>query len=102
MGETEIQKVVNKNRLSMSRVPSWAKEVFTQRAKEEFDDNYGLCLAAMLKECGEYNKLKQMFFGSELKIQLLLDNPQIPEENSEKVMNVGNGKTIKFGGKKEK
>lgn len=93
--ETNIQKIVNKNRISISRIPNWAKELFVERAKEEFCDDYGMCLATMIKECTEYNQLKRMFFNNEMNVQLLFDNPNIKTEDK-KFSTFGNGKKIKL------
>jgi hypothetical protein len=90
--ETNIEKRVNKNRLNIGHIPSWAKKLFTERAVEEFSDNYGQCLAAMIKECTEYNQLKKMFFDNELNVQLLFNNPAKPDEDDIKL---GNGKKIR-------
>jgi len=64
---TEIQKIVNKNRLSISRIDAWAKQAFLDRAEKEFCNDYGQCLMSMIKECAEYNSLKGLFFSGELK-----------------------------------
>ena len=98
--ETEVQRIVNKNRINISRIPSWAKELFVERAKEEFCDDYGMCLAAMLKECLEYNKLKEMFFSNEMNVQILLNNPGAKDEE-EKTITFGSGRKMKYNGGKK-
>lgn len=94
--ETNVEKIVNKNKLRMSRVPTWAKEIFLARAEEEFDGDYGQCLAALLKESGEYNSLKALFFSGELKLDSV---KEIVQDTNEKEIKFGTGK-IKKGGKK--
>lgn len=101
MEKTEIQKRIERKGIVISRIPEWAKEIFKARAKDEFCDDYGMCLAAMIKECGEYNKLKQMFFENELNVQLLFNNPQEELEEEMKTLKLGNGKLIKYNGGKK-
>lgn len=96
--ETNIQKIVNKNRINISRIPSWAKELFVERAEEEFCDDYGMCLAAMIKECTEYNQLKKMFFNNEMNVSLLFNNPEVKTQDEGKTITLGNGKKIKLPG----
>lgn len=100
--DSEIQKRIEKRGLVISRIPTWAKEIFINRAEEEFCDDYGMCLVAMLKESSEYNQLKQMFFNNELNVQLLLDGKSHNEVSGEETIRFGNGKIIKrIGGKNE-
>ena len=68
--ETEVQKIVNKNKLSVSRIAPWAKDYIVQRATEEFCGDYGQCLMSMVKECGDYALLKVNFLSGNL-------NPEI-------------------------
>ena len=107
--ETDIEKIVNRNRIVMSSVPTWAKELFLVRSQEEFGDHHGSCLAALLKDSAEYNKLKEMFFNNDMNVQLLLNAPQVETEvetdvkikEEVKSVRLGNGKTIEHkGGKK--
>jgi len=99
--ESEIQKRIDRRGIVISRLPDWARELFVDRAKSEFCNDYGMCLASMIKECGEYSKLKNMFFENEMNIQLLFNNPSTEVESSD-ILDVGNGKTIKLGGKNGK
>lgn len=99
MEESEIQKRIERKGIVISRVPDWAKELFKKRSKEEFCDDYGMCLASMIKECGEYNKLKQLFF--ENKLNLSSDNFELENENREKIIKTGSGKIIKYNGGKK-
>jgi len=94
--DSEIQKRIERKGIVISRVPDWAKELFKERSKEEFCDDYGMCLAQMVRESAELNELKQMFFSNGLNLQLLLDNSQVKNEGEEKVIKFGNGKTIKL------
>ncbi|MHA1690040.1 MAG: hypothetical protein ACTSU7_00250 [Candidatus Heimdallarchaeaceae archaeon] len=87
--ESEIQKRIVKNGLIISRLPSWARELIIGRAKEEFCDDYGMCISAVLKESLEYNQLKQMFFDNELNIKLGIGNEQT--EEIEKKIHFANG-----------
>ncbi len=98
INETEIQKIVKKRGLKINRIPEYAKEAFMNRAKLEFEDDYGMTLAAMVKESGEYNLLKQMFFENNLNVQLILGNP-IGFENSDQgeEIKTGSGNTIRKG-----
>lgn len=103
MDQSEIQKRIERRGIVISRLPDWAKELFIARAKEEFCDDYGMCLASMVKECGEYNKLKQLFFENELNINIELpsDNSPIKKEDSSQDLKLGNGKVIKFKGRQK-
>ena len=101
--ESEIQKRIAKDGIIISRIPGWAKDLFIVRAKEEFCSDYGMCLSAMIKECGEYNQLKQMFFENDLNVQLVLGSPSGETEEKEeegKVLKFGNGKIINLKGVK--
>lgn len=97
----EIQERIKKKGLIISRVPEWAKEAFIARAKAEFSDDYGMCLAAMFKESNEYAVLKQKFFDNDLNIQMIIGNNIKPDMISEDkdVIRAGNGKIIRKGRK---
>ena len=99
MEETKIQGIVNKNKLNISRIPSWAKEIFTERARIEFCDDYGMCLAAMIKECEEYNQLKKMFLNNQLNTQIIVKAKE--EELEEEGIVFGNGKKLNLNGGKK-
>ncbi len=94
MEKTELQKKIERKGIVISRLPEWAKEVFKARAREEFCDDYGMCLAAMLKECGEYHKLKEMFFENNLNLKKISEQ----KEDNEKSIKFANGKIIKYDG----
>lgn len=96
--ESELQKRIERQGIVISRLPKWAKEIFIARAQEEFCDDYGMCLAAMVKECGEYNKLKQMFLENNLNVSLLFNNPQIKNEEIKNPIKFGNGKQLNNDG----
>lgn len=89
--ESDIQRKINKNGLIISRVPSWAKDAFIERANEEFISDYGLCLATMCKECDEYNRLKEMFFTGNL-----MDS--LPNKEEGKKIILANGKELNTKG----
>lgn len=94
--ENELHKRIKKRGMIISRIPDFAKQAFIQRAKIEFEDDYGMCLAAMVKESNEYNMLKSMFFQNELNIQLSIGgNPGLPEPTDEEFIKTGSGKIIK-------
>jgi len=96
--DTEIQKRIERKGIVISRIPDWAKELFISRAQEEFCDDYGMCLAALIKESGEYNQLKSMFFNNQLNAKIILDENKIDED---KGITFGNGKKLNpNGGKK--
>ena len=95
--ESRIQQVVNKNKLSISRIPSWAKDVITERADEEFCGDYGMCIAQIVREANEYNCLKTKFFNSELGVKLISnDNPDEQKKPGDEII-TGNGRVIKGG-----
>ena len=91
--ESEIQKKIQKNGLIISRIPSWAKDAFIDRANEEFASDYGLCLSTMCKECDEYNRLKEMFFTG----NLIKSLPETKEEGKKIIL--ANGKELNKGDK---
>lgn len=82
--ESNIQKIVNENKLFMNDVPSWAKIKFLKRALTEFNDHYGNCLSQMIKECEEYGRLKEMFFNSNIDL-LTLSKLIVSAESSNKL-----------------
>ncbi|HED06098.1 MAG TPA: hypothetical protein ENI61_05375 [Ignavibacteria bacterium] len=88
---SEIQKRIERKGLVISRIPIWARDLFIERAKEEFCDDYGMCLSAMIKECGEFSQLKKLFFDNKLN----LNSDNIVDEKSIKF---ANGHTIKYNG----
>ena len=94
--DSEIQKRIERKGIVISRVPDWSKEVFLARAKSEFCDDYGMLLAAMVKECGEYAVLKEKFFSSDIDLRLLLGDNKVEETNQP---TFGNGKKLNKEGK---
>ena len=96
--DSEIQKRIERKGIVISRLPDWAKELFIKRAGEEFCDDYGMCLASMVKECGEYSQLKQIFFENKLNLKFLSDGAQSKNEDNLKEIKLGNGKIIKYNG----
>ena len=95
-----IQEIVEKQGLAISRIPDFAKQFFKSRAKGEFCNDYGMCLAAMVKESMEYARLKQMFFENNLNVQLLLNGQGNPMEEQTDRIQFGNGKKLNKGGEK--
>ncbi len=95
--ETKVQQTVNKNKLSISRIPSWAKEVIIGRAEEQFCGDYGMCVAQIVRESNEYDCLKRKFFNSELGVKLV--NQVSPDEKKKPgdEIRTGNGRVIKRG-----
>ena len=77
--EADIRKFVFKG-LVINRVPSWAKEIFIQKAQEEFADDYGQCLAYLLRTTLEYERLKELFLNNQLNVKLLLSGSEFTEE----------------------
>lgn len=94
MGETEVQKAVNKEKLSISRIPSWAKEVIVGRAEEEHCGDYGACIAQMVRESNEYNCLKRKFFNSEFGVSLVKEDKHDEKKKADDIV-AANGKVIK-------
>jgi len=89
--ETEIQKKIEKNGMIISRIPEWAKNIIKNRAEEEFSDDYGMCMASIIKESLEYNELKRKFFDGKVQIHL-----SKLEEKEEKEVKLANGQSIKY------
>ena len=50
----------------MNRVPAWAKTLFKDLAKQEFEDDYGQTLAAIIKESMEYRQFKELLLSNNL------------------------------------
>jgi len=92
--ETKVQQAVNKNKLSISRIPAWAKEVIVGRADEEFCGDYGMCVAQLVRESNEYDCLKRKFFDGSIKAKLITD--EHGEEKSNDEIKTANGKIIKM------
>ncbi len=97
--ETPVQKVVNKNKLSISRIPAWAKDVIVGRAEEEFCGDYGMCVAQIVREANEYDCLKRKFFNGEYKVKLLNEANPDEKKKPEDEIRTGNGRVIKGGNK---
>jgi len=95
--ETQVQRAVNKNKLSISRIPSWAKDVIIGRADEEFCGDYGMCVAQIVREANEYDCLKRKFFNSELGVKLITQDNSDEKKKPEDEIRAGNGKVIKMG-----
>jgi hypothetical protein len=93
MKETNIQKVVNKNKLSISRIPSWAKEFIIEKAESEHCGDYGACVAHHIRNSMEYDALKNRLFSGDLNMKLI-ENDEV-EKPVEKEIKTGNGKVIK-------
>ena len=93
--ETQVQRAVNKNKLSISRIPAWAKEVIVDRAEEEFCGDYGMCVAQFVRESNEYNCLKRKFFNSELGVKLIDQDSSDEKKKPEDKITTGNGRVIK-------
>jgi len=97
---TEIQRRVNKNGMVISRIPSWAKDIITEKADVEHAGDYGACIAQMIRDAMEYDSLKTKFFNNQLDVNLMIN-----DKHSEKVMKeessirTANGRVIE-GGKK--
>jgi len=67
----------------INRVPEQYKKLFKEIAKEEFCDDYGMCLRQLLASFLEYSRLKEMFFTNNLNIEMNISskNPtHIPEK----------------------
>lgn len=96
----DIKKRFESKGIVISRIPEWAKEEFKFRAEEEFADDYGMLLAALLKDSFEYNKLKEMMFNNALDIKLVVGNKEQPTEEESKEPKSISGEPIKrMGGK---
>lgn len=44
------------------------------RANQEFEGDYGMCLATMMKECIEYSKFKELIFSNQIPISINTGN----------------------------
>ena len=96
--ENELQTRIKRKGIIISRMPSWAKDAFIERAKLEFADDYGMCLASMIRESNEYLLLKQKFFNNQMDVQLILNNkPQEVEPEKDGEIKAGNGRIIRKG-----
>ncbi len=95
--ESKIQERVNKDKWTISRFPSWAKEVVIGRADEEFCGDYGMCLAQMVRESNEYDCLKRKFFNSEFGVKLLTEDNLDEKKKPDEEIRTGNGRVIKGG-----
>lgn len=93
--ETQVQQAVNKNKLSISRIPSWAKGVIVGRAEEEFCGDYGMCVAQFVRESNEYNCLKTKFFNGELGVKLVNQDDSDEKKKPEDEIRAGNGRVIR-------
>jgi len=56
------------NSLTISRVPPKTLEAFKKLAKDEFVDDYGMCLRDCLNSFVELKQFKHLFFSGEFKI----------------------------------
>ena len=90
MAETTITEKV-KQGFFISRFPSWAKLAFVERADQEFEGDYGMCLAQMVKECVEYNRLKELLFSGQIPIGV---NSQSETVSNKKEIKLANGKKL--------
>ena len=88
---TDIQKKIEKNGMIISRIPEWARQIIKDRAQEEFSDDYGMCMAGIIKESLEYNELKRKFFDGEVIMHLAKR-----EQEDVKEIQMANGKKIKY------
>lgn len=98
--ETKVQQAVNKNKLSISRIPSWAKDVIVGRAEEEFCGDYGMCVAQIVRESNEYDCFKRKFFNDEIGVKLVSQDNSDEKKKPEDEIRTGNGRVIKGGNKK--
>ena len=92
--ETKVQQAVNKNKLNISRIPSWAKDVIIGRAEEEFCGDYGMCIAQIVREANEYDCLKRKFFDGSIKVKLITEDKHSEEKSNDEIR-TGNGKVIR-------
>ncbi len=76
---SEIKHKIELNGIVVSRMPSWAKEVFKEMAKERFADDFGMTISYLLTSTLEYERLKEMFFNNQLNVKLLLE-PNAPQK----------------------
>jgi len=56
------------NSITMSRVPPKTLEAFKKLAKDEFVDDYGMCLRDCLNSFFELKQFKILFFNGDFKL----------------------------------
>ena len=95
MGEqnkmTSIKEAIEFRGIVMNRVPAWAKTLFKELSKQEFENDYGQTLAAIIKESMEYRQFKELLLSNNLSLFPVKEEPV--EETGRKSIN---GKPIKF------
>jgi hypothetical protein len=96
--KTEVQKIVEKQGMFISRMPDWAKDIIKSRANEEFCGDYGMCIAQFVREGNELNTIKEKFFSGEL-AKLVEDKHS---SNDQEYIKMGNGDKIKLKGGNKK
>lgn len=88
----DIKEQIEHNGLVINRIASWAKSYIKDRAKEEFCNDYGQLISALIKDSEELIQLKKMFFNNELDIKLGVKKD---EENEDKERKSISGAPIK-------
>ena len=76
----------------MNRVPAWAKTLFKELSKQEFGDDYGQTLAALIKESMEYRQFKELLLSNNLSLFPIKEDSPVEEAERKSI----NGKPIKF------
>lgn len=90
----DIKNAIEHKGIVMSRVPAWAKDLFKELAKSEFEDDYGQALASLVKEAMEYRQFKQLLLSNNLQLFPIKEE----EPKIETVRRSINGKPIKLDG----
>jgi len=90
MGNEEIEQIrekVERHSLTMSRVPKKTKLRF-QEIAVDFEDDYGLCLKAILDKFDSQNYLQEMICAKILEIDERLKSLEVKPDNEKKPQGV--------------
>jgi len=60
----QIKEKVGEKSISINRVPKDTKTRFKEIASDEFEDDYGMTLAFILRQSDEYQKVKEFILST--------------------------------------
>ena len=83
--------------MTISRMPSWAKNIIVDKAETEHAGDYGACIAQLLRDAMEYDSLKTKFFNNDLNVSLMINDKYSQKANEEGCLKAANGRVIKGG-----
>ncbi len=96
--EKDIEQIMLKEkeeRLRISRVPPKTKELFLAIAKEDFCDDYGMTLKAILDG---YMQFKVFFENMDMKLDQIISAQQIKKEEKPTGSKLMSGRIVSKGG----